>query len=260
MKQAACILSLSLVVGLATGQSLVAFAPWELGVEVTSISKFDVLDPLISIRRVVPVKSLLPQVTGDSFIHVLGLGIGARFQDSGYDKVRYRLTAAEISLQRAYTAGGITVGDFNRTGLLEEQTTWIGASFGPGFHVKNNVMGAWLGAIAGGRLASQRSGRLLFGENLMAQERRTGLAYSLTLQAGINFQNKAQLHVYRDFNKFGRLDFEHREWSGEAKLRINSRFEAVVSYQEGTYYLGPLKKRASLVSGAIRFTPSVAIF
>lgn len=248
-------MSFLFIVGLSRGQSVIAFAPWELGAKVSSISQLEVLDPLLSIRRIVKVESLLPQVTGDSFIHVLGIGLGPRIIDSEYDRLRLRLTAADIFMQRAYTTGSFTLLDFNKTGVTDEQTTWIGASFGPGIHVRDGSFGAWFRGMAGGRLTTQKSGTLLFPGNLEASSVETGFAYRFSLQAGIRFRRVVQFQAAHVVDRLGALDFDQNLWTLEAKVRINTRFELIVDYEKGIYELGSQRKKADQLSGAIRFTP-----
>ena len=80
------------------GQSLIAFAPWEFGVGTSFQPDLDAQTALFSTKRVVPVASLLPQVTGDSHLEVFGLAAGARWVDGSYDQFRFRITAAQIAL------------------------------------------------------------------------------------------------------------------------------------------------------------------
>lgn len=260
MRQTACFLSLLFIVCLSKGQGVIAFAPWEMSAKVSSISKLGAIDPLLSIRRVVPVETLLPQVTGDSFIHVLGIALGPRVIDSEYDRLRLRLTGAEIFMQRAYTSGSFTLLDFNRTGVTDEQTTWIGASFGPGIHVGEGSLGAWFRGSVGGRLTTQKSGTLLFPESLMAKSVETGLGYSLSLQAGIRFNRIVQFQAAHTVYRLGAADFDQNLWMLEAKVRINPRYQLVVEYEKGIYELGSDRKKVGQLSGAIRFTPSARAF
>ena len=260
MKQVAYLFSLLFTFGLAQGQSIISFAPWEFGAEFLSDSKYDLLEPFISIKRVVPLSSLLPQVTGDSYVQALTILVGSRITNSKAEHIRFRITAVKLALQRAYTSGGFTLLDFNRTGLIDEQTTWIGASFGPGIHVKNDDVGAWARVSAEGQLTSQKPGGLLFSGMEDATVLKTGFAYKVSAEAGVLLRKKLRVDVSYELERFSKANLDHREWLAMASFRFNPRYAASLGYQTGEFEFANITKQFSGLMGAFRFTPSASPF
>ena len=237
-----------------TGQSLIEFAPWEFGVQTVHESEIDSQSLLFSAGRVVPLSTLLPQVTGDSHLNILGIAFGARWVDESYDRLRFRLTGAQIALQRAFTSGGITVLDYNQTGVREKEATWLGLSFGPSVHFQRPEYSAWLRIIGKGNLGSIKNGHLfLLNEDT---ENQTGLLYEVAVESGITVMNKFMVEAAIERENMPKADLEKEEITVRASFRPTSRISFSTGYSHFDLDMGPVSARFSGWNVSLRFSPS----
>jgi len=235
------------------GQSLIAFAPWEFGVGTSFQPDLDAQTALFSIKRVVPVASLLPQVTGDSHLEVFGLAAGARWVDGSYDQFRFRITAAQIALQRAYTTGGLTLIDHNQSGIRKQETTWIGLSFGPGFHFQRPDHSLWLRVLGTGSLSSIENGRLLFPSAKAGIE--TGLVFSVAGQSGVYFANKLMVEASFERQTMPRADLKKQETTVQISYHPTTKLLLKTGFSQFDFDMGPDSNSFSGWNVTLRFAP-----
>ena len=238
------------------GQSLIAFAPWEFGMGASFQADMDAQTALFSAKRVVPLASLLPQVTGDSRLDVLGLALGARWVDGSYDRIRYRITAAQIALQRAYTSGGVTLIDYNQSGVRKQETTWLAVSFGPGFHVQRPNHSLWLRILGTSSLSSIENGKLISPDNASGSE--TGLLFSLAAQTGVSLTNRFVLEASIERETLPKADLKKQELAVQLTYHPWAKLFLAAGFSQYDFDMGPDSSDFSGWSISLRFAPGQA--
>ncbi|NQV73878.1 hypothetical protein HQ496_12205 [bacterium] len=241
-----------------TGQSLIAFAPWEFGIGTSFQADLDTQTALLSAKRVVPVATLLPQVTGDSHLEVLGLSAGARWINGSYDRIRFRITAAQIALQRAYTSGGLTLIDYNQSGIRKQETTWLGVSFGPGFHLQRPGHSLWLRVLGTSSLSSIENGILLFPGSKAGIE--TGLLFSVAAQSGVSLTNKVMVEASIERQTMPEADLKKQEVAIQLSYHPTTRLFLTTGFSQFDFDLGPDSNDFSGWNVSLRFKPGQAGF
>jgi len=260
MKRFALFACFALTVFPAAGQSILAFAPWEFDAALSSEAKQEWTEIIFSAKRAVPLGTLLPQVTGDSYLHTLGLGMGTRFFDSEYDQVRFRVTGLDLAMQRTYSSGSFMVLDHNQTGLMDRKTTWIGAGYGPGLHVENTTRSAWLRITASGQWATIKSGGFLFPNDPTAKQTTSGLAYQLGARAGLELNHSLMLGAAFEWDEMPKADFIRKQWSINAAYPLSLQILATAGYISAQFESGTGTRSIIGWRGAIRFTPAASGF
>ena len=240
------------------GQSLIAFAPWEVAVSSEISPELDATSFLVSAIRKVPVATLLPQVTKDSYLMAMGLAIGPRLVDGSYDRLRFRLTGARVALQRAYTSGGVTLVDYNQTGFRMKEITWFGASFGPGVHIQRLDGSFWLRAVGMGNVSTLESGSLLFGSS--GQEAQTGFVYQVSAQSGLSFSDVFRMSASLGRETMKKADLGKDHISVEAQFDLKANLSVSAGFAVFEFKDEDESRKANQLSFSIRFTPGNASY
>ncbi len=164
-----------------SAQSPLALAPWEvsLRVSVPDISDSSLL--LVQAQRIVPLSTLLPQVTADSRIELLRLGVGARNYSSGSAEIRYRLTALDLILQRSLWGAEVVILDYDKSSVTDLDGTWLSVATGPGLHLQRSDNSFSVRVMAKGGISTWRFGDRLFDNTDRTDKRFTGAEYGLKL-------------------------------------------------------------------------------
>jgi hypothetical protein len=246
--------------GNVAAQSIMAFAPWQLGAEAWTAPKEDLAEFAVSVRRAVPLETLLPQITDDSFLYALHLQVGSRFLGGDYDRIRYRGTALNVAMQRAYTSGSFTVLDHNQADIRDRYTTWLGASFGPGVHLDGPGHDMWIRVTAGGRWATLTDGELLFPGNTRADKPHSGLSYQLETRAGLSLGHRLQLGASFQWDEMPGADRLTKTWNVDASFRASKRFVMSAGYHSTRFETEEWGRDMDGINARLWFTPSAGAF
>jgi len=258
MKRAVLFLFLCILSSPSWGQDLLAFAPWEARFDTYYSSERPFSQFGVTVQRSVPVETLLPQVTADSYINALKGYVGSRFLDQKHDRVRFQLMAADIRLQRAFTSGGVKLLDYNQADELERSLTWIEVTFGPGFHYDGQKASFWGRITASGSVASLKPGTFLFSNNADASSASSGLNYAISGFLGTKLADRIVLsaNVFKDEARHS--SFSHSGWSANGIVQVSSKWRVATGFTSHAFDLGASKNNTESFEFSIQYSPSGA--
>jgi hypothetical protein len=166
-------------------QAALSMAP----LQIVSQSRFandSYTQALVGVERSIPVAGLLPQVTSDSYFMVARLVAGARFNDGKTD-FRMRLTGLDFEIQKTPWAGGLTLLDYDKTGLTDLNADWIGLRVGPGVSLGSDEVRFVARVTGRASLNSTRFGQSFFPDlGSAASDTETGISYGVAVHAAIS--------------------------------------------------------------------------
>ena len=201
-KRAILVVGLIFLFGWNSGsaQSPLALAPWEVSLQVSfpDISDSGLL--LVQVQRIVPLSTLLPQVTADSRIELLRLGIGARSYSSGPTKFRYRLTALDLILQRSLWGAEVVILDYDNSSVTDLDGAWLSVATGPGLHFQGPDKSFSLRVMAKGGISTWRFGDRLFNGAEHSDRRFTGAEYGFKMLTAARVGKRLSLVAGYDFS------------------------------------------------------------
>ena len=202
--------------------------------------------------QAVPLGTLLPQVTSDSYFQALGVSAGPRFTDAAFDRLRFRLIGLKAGMQRSWTAGEVTILDYDQTGLRQEEATWIGIGFGPGFH-QQNVVTSWFRIKARGSLGTVQDGQLLY--DRPSNDRNTGFLYSVSVSAGLSFSRHVLLKSSREKEEMAGKSISRDAFQLFFSYQISEEFAFDTGYSSTEYTSVDQSQRVDALQFSVRFTP-----
>lgn len=241
-----------------------AFAPWEFQLESAYSSQYDYSQIGFSIQRAVPIESLLPQVTADSYLKALTVSVATRFVDQEYDQFRFRIRAADIQLQRAFTSGGVRLLDFDQTSEIDRTITWLEAIFGPGFHVDGPSNSVWGRITASGAFSSQKTGsflyqdpsRLLLLDGNYATNNTNGLNYAFNAVLGAKLANRVTLSGRLFTEEVPHATYQHRGWMVGIAVQASPKWKLTTNFADQTFDFDTLDHQFGTLEFNIQYNPS----
>ena len=183
-----------------SAQSPLALAPWEVSLRVSVPDISDTSLLMVQAQRIVPLSTLLPQVTADSRIELLRLGVGARNYSSGSVEFRYRLTALDLILQRSLWGAEVVILDYDKSSVTDLDGTWLSVATGPGLHFQGPDHSFSLRVMAEGGISTWRFGDRLFNNAEHSDRRFTGAEYGFKMLTAARMGKRLSLMAGYDFS------------------------------------------------------------
>jgi len=212
---------------------------------------------LVGIERSMPIGSLLPQVTPDSYLTFLRLLVGIRLE--GTDAVfRGRATAVDFTVQKMPWAASFSFLDFDASGYRSFSSDWISLGIGPGFDVGDRELRISGRVIGVGAFNSTRLGStVLRGDTLDEDKTRHSLSYGARGQASLVIQEIVQFSARYELIKYS-IDSEIEYSNRGGLLRISPMpgIQLFGSYERIRYQLGGKEKKLNVFGFGLTVTPS----
>lgn len=130
-------------------------------------------------QRSIPVYTLLPQVSPDSYFHMARIVVGGQLDErNDKQRFRYRVTAIETEIQKSPWSGHFKFLDYDKSGLEDLWADWLSIGIGPGIHFGSEETQIVVRALGHAALNSYRFGDRVFGGlGNSAGKTRTGGSY-----------------------------------------------------------------------------------
>ncbi len=230
-------------------------APLQFVGQVRRASTDDFNQVVAGIHRAVPVAYLLPQVTPDSYFEVLRAIVGSRFTDHGERAFRFRATGLKFEIQKSPWAAGLTIADYDASGLDDMNADWLGLLVGSGFDFGSETNRIVIRALLGGSFNSHRFGEDVFpdlGER--ADNSRHGVAYRAGLHGGIFLENRLSLTARYDLGRHSSSkDLRRVILEADLAYRATDRLTFVGSFSFEEASLGKASGRRRAFGFGVRY-------
>jgi|GEM_PF-2417928 len=240
-----------------SAQSPLALAPWEVSLRVSVPDISDTSLLMVQAQRIVPLSTLLPQVTADSRIELLRLGVGARNYSSGSVEFRYRLTALDLILQRSLWGAEVVILDYDKSSVTDLDGTWLSVATGPGLHFQRSDNSFSVRVMAKGGISTWRFGDRLFGKTDRADKRFTGAEYGLKLLTAARVGKRHSVLAGYDLSWLtGSTDLSNNTFFSEIRSQLASWISVSVEAKRSRPKLGAQELTYQEFGFSIRLQPN----
>lgn len=147
----------------------------------------------LRLSRLVPISIRGPEGARQSRVELLPTLIAVRSTPGGDVQLRGRLALAEVQLYRAPIAVGLTVAEYDRAGLLEEESRWVDLRVGGSFRWRAGPAAIEPRLVGSAGISTLEPGAGFQGLGALADQRATGFDGGAYLELPVRWVGRGYL-------------------------------------------------------------------